>query len=120
MNLVVTTGRLVQEPDLMETQTTGQRYVRFTLASNFLFGEKAEQATKDGQPTADFYNCTAWGDYMANLLSGMSKGDLVLVVGDKTTHNYDTKDGGKGISQNINVSKVERLTFKEEKAPWDR
>lgn len=120
MNLVVTTGRLVKDPEVMETQTTGAKYVRFTVASNFIYGAKAEQAIKEGQPTADFYNCTAWGDYMSNLVGDMKQGDLVLVVGDKTTNNYDTKDGGKGVSQNINVSKIERLTFKEEKAPWDR
>lgn len=86
LNRVVLIGRLTRDP---ETRTTagGKSVANFSIAVD------KRIKPQDGSPTADFFNCQAWGstaDFVGNYLS---KGRLVAVDGRLQTRKYTASDG---------------------------
>lgn len=123
MNIITFTGRLTKDAETKETQQSQQPYVVFSVASNFLFGDKEKTARENGQPATFFYNCMAFGDYFSRVIGNLEKGTQVTVVGDLSMTEYEDKDGNTKVSLNVVPIRVERYfepsTGQSEKKPWD-
>lgn len=82
MNSINLVGRLVQDPELKQTQS-GKSVCSFTLAVS-------RPRVKD---TTDFINCVVWNQSAEYLTTYGRKGNLVAVTGVLTSRKYDDKDG---------------------------
>jgi len=106
-------GRLTADPELRFTPS-GAGVVNFTVATNASKFDKHSNEWKD-EPTK-FWRCAAWNqgkltraENVANLLK---KGDNVIVYGELTTRNYETKEGEKRSADEIRVESIGKdLTF---------
>lgn len=111
MNIIILTGRIAKDLELKYTQN-GKAYCRFTLAvDKGLSKEKKQQAEAQGQATADFINCTAWGKTAETLNRYTAKGKKVLVNGSIVTGSYTAEDGSKRYSTDVLVNRIEILEF---------
>lgn len=83
MNKVILLGRLTKDPDVRYTQSENMLAIaRYTLAVDRLF-------KKEGQPSADFINCVAFGKSAEFAEKYMTKGRLFGVIGKIQTRNYE-------------------------------
>lgn len=109
MNLVVLSGRLTKEPDIRYTNgNNGQMAVaRFSLAVDRRF-------KKDGEQSADFINCVAFGKTAEFVEKYIKKATKVNVVGEWKTGNYTDKNGNKVYTNDCNVTSIEFGESKKE------
>lgn len=111
MNNVVLTGRIAKDLELKYTQN-GKAYCRFTLAvDRGLSKEKKQEAEANGQPTADFISCLAWGKVAETLSKYTAKGKKILVNGSIETGSYTMQDGSKRYTTDVLVNRIEILEF---------
>lgn len=104
MNKLILIGRLTADP---ETRTgTGTTITRYTLAVDRRF-------KRDGEPEADFFNCTAFGKSAEFADKYFKKGIKIVVVGRMEQDNYTNKDGNKVYAWKVIVEEQE---FAESKA----
>lgn len=82
MNSINLVGRLVQDPELKQTNS-GKSVCSFTLAVS-------RPRVKD---TTDFINAVAWNQSAEYLANYGRKGNLVAVTGVLTSRKYDDKEG---------------------------
>ena len=86
MNKVILLGRLNKDPEVRYTQSENMLAIaRYTLAVDRRF-------KKEGQPSADFINCVAFGKSAEFAEKYMTKGRLFGVIGRIQTRNYDKKE----------------------------
>ena len=90
MNKVTLIGRLTRDPDIRYSESAnGQMCIaKYSLAVNRRF-------KTDGQPDADFINCTAFGKTAEFVEKYLYKGMKIAVVGEWRTGSYENKDGNK-------------------------
>ena len=99
MNKLLITGRLTREPEVRVT-TDNKTVAKFSLAVNRRF-------KKDGEPDADFFNCTAF-DRIAEIVEKyLRKGSKILVEGEVHSDKYTNKDGQTVYSTNVIVNSLE-------------
>lgn len=111
MNNVGLTGRITKDLELKYTQN-GKAYCRFTLAvDRGLSKEKKQEAEANGQPTADFISCLAWGKVAETINRYTAKGKKVLVYGSIETGSYTAQDGSKRYTTDVLVKRIEILEF---------
>jgi single-strand DNA-binding protein len=106
-------GRLTTEPELRFTPS-GAGVVNFTLASQASKFDKNSNEWKD-QPTK-FWRCAAWNQgkltRAENIANMLKKGDSIIVYGELTTREYETKEGEKRSADEIRVESIGKdLTF---------
>ena len=106
LNNIMLVGRLVQEPEVVETETGKQRS-QITLAVNRAF------KNADGVYETDFVDCVLWDGIALNTSEYCHKVDIVGVRGRLQTNNYETESGEKKKST---VVVVEKLTFLSSKS----
>ena len=108
MNKVIEIGRLVKDPDIRYSQgANGSTAVaRYTLAVDRKFKQ-------EGQPTADFINCIAFGKLREFAEKYLHKGVKIAIVGRIQTGSYTNKDGQKVYTTDVVVEEQE---FCESKA----
>lgn len=107
MNRVMLMGRLTKDPDIRYSQGEKSTAIaRFTLAVDRKFKQ-------DGQPTADFINCLAFGKRAEFMEKYCRKGTKLVVEGSWQTGNYTNKDGNKVYT---NDCLVESCEFAESKS----
>lgn len=100
-------GRLTKDPDIRYSQGEKSTAIaRFTLAVDRKFKQ-------DGQPTADFINCLAFGKRAEFMEKYCRKGTKLVVEGSWQTGNYTNKDGNKVYT---NDCLVESCEFAESKS----
>lgn len=88
MNKAILVGRLTRDPEL-KTTASGVSVVSFTIAVNRRF------KNADGGYDADFINCVAWRQQAEFICKYFGKGNMIGIVGNIQTRNYDNKDGQK-------------------------
>lgn len=111
MNTVILTGRITKDLELKYTQN-GKAYCRFILAvDRGLSKEKKQEAEANGQPTADFINCVAWGATAGTINRYTAKGKKILVNGSIETGSYTVQDGSKRYTTDVLVNRIEILEF---------
>ena len=106
MNKVILMGRLVRDPDVRYTQGQEQMAIaKFTLAVDRRF-------KKEGEQSADFISCTAFGKNGEFVEKYLHKGTKIALEGHWQTGSYTNKDGNKVYT---NDCIVEGLDFAESK-----
>lgn len=107
MNIVVISGRLTRDPEIRYTQGAKSMCVaRYSLAVDRRF-------KREGEPTADFLNCVAFGKNGEFAEKYLKKGIKINVTGHIQTGSYTNKDGQKIYTTDIVVDAAE---FCESKA----
>lgn len=107
MNNVVLMGRLTRDPDVRYTQAdTPLCIARYTLAVDRRF-------KRDGEPSADFINCVAFGKSGEFAEKYFHKGIKIAVSGRIQTGSYENKEGVKVYTTDVIVENQE---FAESKA----
>jgi len=108
MNKVILMGRLTRDPEVRYGDN--QKAVgRFSIAVDRRF-------TREGDPTADFFNCTAFGKQAEFVEKYLKKGTKMLVTGRIQNDNYTNKEGQTVYSVQIIVDELE---FAESKGSTD-
>ncbi|MDQ2985742.1 MAG: single-stranded DNA-binding protein [Armatimonadota bacterium] len=105
INRIVVTGRLTRDPEL-RTTTTGKQVAALGIAVDKRF--KPQDAN---EPTADFFNVTAWGQTAEFISNYGGKGRLVAVDGRLQSRKYTNKDGVEVTAVEIvaeNISLLDR------------
>ena len=98
MNKVILMGRLTRE---VETRYSGETAVsRYSLAVDRKF-------KREGEPTADFINCVAFGKSGEFAEKYLRKGMKIAVTGRIQTGSYTDKDGKKVYTTDVIVEEHE-------------
>ena len=86
MNKVILMGRLTRDPEVRYSQAAEpMAIVRFSIAVNRRF-------KRDGQPDADFINCTAFSKTGEFIEKFFKKGAMIAIEGSIQTGSYE-KEG---------------------------
>lgn len=106
MNKVILMGRLVRDPEVRYSQGNNPMAIaRYTLAVDRKF-------KRDGEPSADFINCIAFGKNGEFAEKYLHKGMKILVEGRWQSGSYTNRDGQKVYT---NDCVVESCEFAESK-----
>ena len=111
MNKVILMGRLTRDPDVRYTAGEGGTSVaRYTLAVDRRFNKR------DGEATADFISCVAFGRSAEFAEKYFHQGLKVVVTGRIQTGSYTNREGQKVYTTEVVVEDQE---FAESKASSD-
>ena len=106
MNKIILMGRLVRDPEVRYSQGNNPMAIaRYTLAVDRKF-------KRDGEPSADFINCIAFGKNGEFAEKYLHKGMKILVDGRWQSGSYTNRDGQK-VYTNDCVRSEERRVGKE-------
>lgn len=101
MNKVILIGRVVRDPEIRYSQGENTTCIaRYTLAVDRKFKQ-------EGQPTADFINCIAFGKLGEFAEKYLHKGIKIAVTGRIQTGSYKNKDGNTVYTTDIVVEEQE-------------
>ena len=101
MNKVILMGRLTRDPEVRYSQGASQTAVgRFSIAVDRRF-------KREGEPDADFFNCTAFGKQAEFVERYLHKGTKIVVTGRIQNDNYTNRDGQQVYSVRIVVEEIE-------------
>ena len=107
MNKIMLMGRLTRDPETRYSQGESQFAIaRFSLAVDRRF-------KRQGEPDADFFNCTAFGKQGEFVEKYLKQGTKILLSGRVQNDNYTNKKGEKVYSVQIIAEEIE---FAESKA----
>ena len=107
MNKVILMGRLTRDPEVRYTEGDNPTTIaRYTLAVDRKF-------KRDGEPTADFLRCIAFGRAAEFTEKYLQKGVKIVISGRIQTGSYKNKEGVKVYTTDI---VVEEQDFAESKA----
>ncbi len=101
MNKVILMGRLTRDPEVRYAQSGNQMAIaRFSIAVDRRF-------KREGEPDADFFNCTAFGKQAEFVERYLHKGTKILTSGRIQNDNYTNKDGQMVYSVRVVVDEIE-------------
>ena len=101
MNKVILMGRLTRDPEVRYSQGASQTAVaRYSVAVDRRF-------KREGEPDADFFNCTSFGKQAEFVERYLHKGTKVVLSGRVQNDNYTNKDGQMVYSVRIMVEDIE-------------
>ena len=101
MNKTLLIGRTTKDPDIRYTQNEQPMTIaRFNLAVDRRF-------KKDGEQSADFISCVAFGKTAEFIEKYVFKGTKIAVEGRIQTGNYTNKDGVKVYTTDVVAENVE-------------
>ncbi|MCI9437987.1 MAG: single-stranded DNA-binding protein [Lachnospiraceae bacterium] len=101
MNKVILMGRLTRDPEVRYSQGASQTAVaRFSIAVDRRF-------KREGEPDADFFNCTAFGKQAEFVERYLHKGIKILLTGRVQNDNYTNKEGQMVYSVRVMVDEIE-------------
>ncbi len=118
MNSVTLIGRLTQDPELRFT-AGGAAVTNFNIAVNRNYKDRNGewQDKLDG-----FFKCTCWRDMAENVAESLTKGMSVIVVGDLKQRSWETQEGEKRSTIEIDIQDVgpslRRATATVTKTPY--
>lgn len=104
MNKVILMGRLTRDPEVRYSNDLA--VASFSIAVDRRF-------KREGQPEADFFNCTAFRKTAEFVEKYLHKGTKVVLDGEINNDNYTNKEGQKVYGTRIIVNQIE---FAESKA----
>ena len=107
MNKIILLARLTRDPEVRYSQGEKSTAIAsFSVAVNRKF-------KREGEPEADFFNCTAFGKQAEFVEKYLKQGTKVVLSGRLQNNNYTNKEGQKVYSVQIMVEEIE---FAESKA----
>ena len=98
MNKVILIGRLTRDPEVRAAGTT--TVAKFSIAVDRRF-------KREGEPEADFFNCTAFGKQADFVERYLRRGIKMVVVGRIQNDNYTNREGQKVYSVQVMVDELE-------------
>lgn len=98
MNKIILCGRLTCDPAVRQAGDT--MVVRYRIAVDRRF-------KRDGEPEADFFNCTVFGKGAEFAEKYLKQGTKVIITGRMQSDDYTNKDGNKVYSWQIIVDEQE-------------
>ena len=111
MNRVILMGRLTRDPDIRYSQgENGMEVARYTLAVD------RRRRREDGQQSADFISCVAFGRSAEFAEKYLRKGVKILVSGRIQTGSYTNREGNRVYTTDVVVEDQE---FAESKGVSD-
>ena len=103
MNKAILCGRLTKDPDVRYSQGEDAKAIaRYTLAV-----DRRGRSTKDGEQSADFISCVAFGKSGEFAEKYLRKGTKVIVTGRIQTGSYTNKDGNKVYTTDVVAEEIE-------------
>lgn len=99
MNLILLCGRLTRDPEIRYTDSN-KAVANFSLAVDRRFA-------REGDPTADFFNCTAFGKTAEIVEKHLVKGVKIIVRGEVHNEEYTNKDGQTVKATRVYVDNIE-------------
>ena len=109
MNKAILCGRLTKDPDVRYSQGAEPTAIaRYTLAV-----DRRGRGTKEGEQTADFISCVAFGKAGEFAEKYLRKGTKMIVTGRIQTGSYTNKEGVKVYTTDVVAEECE---FAESKA----
>lgn len=110
MNKIILMGRLTKDPEVRYTQGENSIAIAsFSLAVNRKF-------KKEGEPEADFFNCTAFGRLGEFVEKYLKQGAKILLAGRVQNNNYTNKEGQKVYGVQIMADEIEFAESKKQDA----
>ena len=101
MNKLILMGRLTRDPEIRYGQGASATAVaRFSLAVDRRF-------KREGEPEADFFNCTAFGKSAEFAEKYLHQGTKIVLTGRIENNNYTNKNGEKVYSVQVMVEEME-------------
>ncbi|KQR44509.1 single-stranded DNA-binding protein [Frigoribacterium sp. Leaf164] len=101
--VITVVGNLTSDPELRYTQN-GLAVANFTIASTPRTLDRASNEWKDGE--ALFLRASVWREFAEHVASSLTKGSRVIVQGRLKQRSYETKEGEKRTSFELDVDEI--------------
>lgn len=101
--IITVVGNLTSDPELRYTQN-GLAVANFTIASTPREFDRQANDWKDGE--ALFLRATVWREFAEQVSGSLTKGSRVIVQGRLKQRSYETKEGEKRTSFEIEVDEI--------------
>lgn len=102
-NQVVIVGNMTRDPELRYTPN-GAALVKFGVAVSRRVKDDATGQWKDAETS--FFNVTAWRTLAENVAESLTQGSRVVVVGRLRTNSWETPEGDKRSTVEIEAEEV--------------
>lgn len=101
--VITVVGNLTADPELRFTNN-GVALASFTIASTPRTFDRQTNEWKDGE--ALFLRSTVWREYAENVANSLTKGTRVIARGNLRQRNYETKEGERRTSYELDVDEI--------------
>ena len=101
--IITVVGNLTADPELRYTQN-GVAVANFTIASTPRTFDRASGEWKDGE--ALFMRASVWREFAEHVASSLTKGARVVATGRLRQRSYETKEGEKRTSIELEVDEI--------------
>ncbi|WP_308466727.1 single-stranded DNA-binding protein [Rathayibacter soli] len=101
--IITVVGNLTSDPELRYTQN-GLAVANFTIASTPRTFDRAANDWKDGE--ALFLRASVWRDFAEHVASSLTKGSRVIATGRLKMRSYETKEGEKRTSTELEIDEI--------------
>lgn len=101
--IITVVGNLTADPELRYTNN-GLAVANFTIASTPRTFDKATNEMKDGD--ALFLRASVWREFAEHVAGSLTKGSRVIATGRLKQRSYETKEGEKRTSFEIEVDEI--------------
>jgi single-strand DNA-binding protein len=101
--VITVVGNLTSDPELRYTQN-GLAVANFTIASTPRSFDRAANDWKDGD--ALFLRASVWREFAEHVASSLTKGSRVVATGRLKQRSYETKEGEKRTSIELEVDEI--------------
>jgi single-strand DNA-binding protein len=101
--IITVVGNLTSDPELRYTQN-GLAVANFTIASTPRNFDRASNEWKDGE--ALFLRASVWRDFAEHVAGSLTKGSRVIATGRLKQRSYETKEGEKRTSMELEVDEI--------------
>lgn len=101
--VITVVGNLTSDPELRYTQN-GLAVANFTIASTPRNFDRAANEWKDGE--ALFLRASVWREFAEHVAGSLTKGSRVIATGRLKQRSYETKEGEKRTSMELEVDEI--------------
>jgi single-strand DNA-binding protein len=101
--IITVVGNLTSDPELRYTQS-GLAVANFTIASTPRNFDRASNDWKDGE--ALFLRASCWREFAEHVAGSLTKGSRVIATGRLKQRSYETKEGEKRTSIELEVDEI--------------
>jgi len=101
--VITVVGNLTSDPELRYTQN-GLAVANFTIASTPRNFDRASNDWKDGE--ALFLRASVWREFAEHVAGSLTKGSRVIATGRLKQRSYETKEGEKRTSIELEVDEI--------------
>jgi len=101
--VITVVGNLTSDPELRYTQN-GLAVANFTIASTPRTFDRASNEWKDGE--ALFLRASVWREFAEHVAASLSKGSRVMAQGRLKQRSYETKEGEKRTSMELEIDEI--------------